>query len=498
MVLFFKHMAVRLWTALFFGAVTALVLLPSLAGAIGPAWMIVPGVVLFAAAFWLTGVVFAALGRHRLARLIGEAAVWERAGMDREARQALERAETTVDSFFFSPLSRRKPSARLLAQVARFQLAFDVPESASDTAVGAYLHRFPQDRDAAVKWLDRVLAGGSVTRQTHEIASRVGAAHPDDAAIQRLLAEFYINERRCDFAALQTYRQVIETGRNLPPRLIGGIADLLLSQQRTDSLALMVYLKRFEDGDRDRRLLPGIAGCQRMLHPSPLTLPLLERAAAALAEIDASQRDMLADTFLPDMDTGDERRPLRGPRKIRTLLGPAVFTALRRIGGGLRAGSVRLERVVRWCTVMPGRVAGFLGPLVTARRTLGVAKWTALGVLVVGVGWLVVSTVSHLGSDVKPVDMPPEPVAVPVTDPFTLQVAAYLKVDDAQRFAGELKGQGLDAYWTRASGGNRTWFQVRVSHFKSKGEARAYGEELKKRRIIDDYYVANYKRPDVP
>jgi len=62
----------------------------------------------------------------------------------------------------------------------------------------------------------------------------------------------------------------------------------------------------------------------------------------------------------------------------------------------------------------------------------------------------------------------------------------------------QLKDQGLDAYWTRASGSSKTWYQVRISHFKTKAEARAVGEDLKTRQLIGDYYVANYKRPDVP
>jgi septal ring-binding cell division protein DamX len=89
-------------------------------------------------------------------------------------------------------------------------------------------------------------------------------------------------------------------------------------------------------------------------------------------------------------------------------------------------------------------------------------------------------------------------VVAPVTDPFTLQVAAYLKEDDAQRYADQLKGQGLDAYWTRASGSGKTWYQVRIAHFSTKAEARMVGEDLKTRGLIGDYYVANYKRPDVP
>ena len=494
MVQFFKHLAVRVWTALFLSALATLVLLPPFAGVFGPSWLVVPGVVLFVVAFWLIGMVFAALGRHRLERLIDEAKVWERAGMDREARQALVRAETTVDSFFFSPLSVKQPAKRLLASVARFQLAFGAPETTSDAVIEDYLRRFPRDRDAAAKWLERVLAGRAVTRKTHDIASRIGAAHPEDNGIQRLLAQFYLNERRCDFSALQTYRQVIESGDSLPPELGGGIADLFLAQQRADALALMVYLDRYEHEGRDRRLLPGIAGCVRMIHPSTLTRPLLDRAETLLANIDPPRRREMADLFLPDEDTAHGYRSRHRPSGPRKAILPSIAAAMVQTARGFRHVLNPIGFGFGWCLAAAGGAGRGLGRLLAARRTRTVIKWGVLGMFVIAVGWLIASTVSHFESEIQPTAAPPEPVAVPVTDPFTLQVAAYLKSADAQRFVDELKAHGLDAYRTRASGGNRTWYQVRVSHFKTKADARAYGEELKKRRLIDDYYVANYKQ----
>ena len=97
--------------------------------------------------------------------------------------------------------------------------------------------------------------------------------------------------------------------------------------------------------------------------------------------------------------------------------------------------------------------------------------------------------------DRQPVEVPlpvqaPQPEVSP--DPFTIQVAAYLKPDDAQRFVDQLVEKGLDAFWTKAASANRTWYQVKVSHFASKEAARAYGRDLKSKGLIDDFYVANY------
>lgn len=485
--LFFKHMAVRLWATLVIGSLAALVALPPFAGSVGPGWMVVPCLGLFAAAFWLTGMTFAAMGRRRLVRLLKEATVWDRAGMTREARQALARAADVVDSFFFSPFSRRAPAGQLLAKMARFQLAQAAPDPSSDAVIGAYLNHFPRDRVAAVKWLDGVLAGRALTRHSHDIAARIGAAHPEDGSIQRMLAQFYLAERRCDFAALQTYRHLMDAKTPPTDALLGGMADLFINQPRADSLALRVYLMRYDRGDRDNRLLTAIAACCQLVHPGPETLDLLERADAALENIAAPRRKEMATAFLPGISAEHPQRAVNQPRIGRPAFGPSAKNVLISIGklasGGTAGAADRLRSLLA---------------ALSSSRAKSMLKWAAIGLFFIGVGWLVINTALHLAANFKTAEKVPEPVVAPVTDPFTLQVAAYLKETDARRFVDQLKGQGLDAYWTRASGANKTWYQVRISHFKTKADARSVGEDLKKRQLIGDYYVANFKRPDVP
>ena len=487
MILWFKHMAVRLWSTLLIGSLAILVFFPPLAAMWGAGWMIVPALLLFVVTFWVVGMIFAALGRHRVARLINEAAVWDRAGMAREARQTLMRAEATVDSFLFSPFSRRVPAGRLLTQTAHFQLAQPNPGAATDAVIGAYLDNFPRDRDAAVKWLDRLLAGRPVTRKTHEIAAGIGTAHPDDAAIQRMLAQFYLAERRCDFAALQAYRQLVEDETALSDKLLRRLSDLFLGERRVDNLALQVYLMDHRQGNSDRHLQAAMAACCRLIHPTPLTRPLLERAEAALAGLDPARRQALAADFGEHFAEPAVMQRTARRRPVRPAVGPAVRQTL---AGVIRDGG-------RAATGLAGLFRRLMSML-ASRKSRATAKWTVVGLLGIVVGWLVVNTILHLSADFQAVKETPAPVVVPVTDPFTLQVAAYLKDSDALRFVEQLKGQGLDAYWTRATGGSKTWYQVRISHYATKAAARAVGEDLKQRRIIGDFYVANYKRPETP
>ncbi|BBO78635.1 hypothetical protein DSCW_60520 [Desulfosarcina widdelii] len=479
----FKHLTVRLWTTLTFGSIVCLVALPPLAAVLGPDWMVVPGLILFILAFWLTGAGLAALGRRRMARLLEEATVWDRAGMHREARQAFARATDTVNSFLFSPFSRKVPAERLLAKMARFQLAQAAPEASCDATVDAYLRHFPRDREAAVKWLERILGGREPSPTSHEIASRIGAAHSEDTAIQRMLARFYLAEGRCDYAALQAYQYIVKFDKSPGDDLLGPMAELFLAQSRADFLALMVYLARVDGGDRDPRLLSAIAACQQVIPPGPENLPTLEKAEAVLADLDTSRRRRLAAEFMPRIsDSGMEPSAKRASRRWKA------------VGNGLRNGMNGALRA--FCAV--GRGMRRLRAVFSTGPAKSMLKWSVMGIFVVGLGWMVVNTAVHLIADNQTEETVPQPVAAPVTDPFTLQVAAYLKEVDARRYADQLKGKDLDAYWTRASSGSKTWYQVRISHFPTKAEARSVGEDLKKRGWIGDYYVANYKRPDVP
>jgi len=81
-----------------------------------------------------------------------------------------------------------------------------------------------------------------------------------------------------------------------------------------------------------------------------------------------------------------------------------------------------------------------------------------------------------------------------VKDPYTLQVAAYLKSEYALKFVDDLKQRGFDAYWIETASGGRTWYQVRIAHFPDPQSARDFGARLKQKGIIEDFYVTNYTR----
>jgi cell division septation protein DedD len=127
---------------------------------------------------------------------------------------------------------------------------------------------------------------------------------------------------------------------------------------------------------------------------------------------------------------------------------------------------------------------------------LGAAVVAGLGAILV---WLVATAMDDYVS--RPPEAPAtaeapaaEPPPAITDDPYTLQVAAYLKQELALRRVEELKRKGLEAYWTETSSGGKVYYQVRISHFRDQQSARDFGRSLKGKGLIEDFYVTNYVR----
>lgn len=483
--LFVKHLAVRLWTSLFFGCICVLVVLPPLAGLVGPGWMIVPGLLMLVFAFWVTGLVFAAIGRRRVARLLDEATVWERVAMKREARKALDRSAATVDSFLFSPRSRKASARRLLAQTARFHMADADSMTNIDGIVHDYLENNPKDREAAIKWLEKILSHEAADRKTHNLVAKIGAANADDPALAQMVCRFYLSERRCDFTALEAYGHLVDAHPVAAGPLMDELAALFLSHSRVDRQALAVYLHIHEKGGRHSRFLPAIAACSQNIVPGPMTRPLLERAETILADMDYSQRADLSQSFLPD-ESKKAMPPSQGQKRFSMpALGPVFLEII-----------ANTKKILAWLAKGISDKWHDLWRILRSRNTRLFFKWTTMGAAIVGVGWLLFSTFSHLRPAFHAVDPSADPVTVTTTDPFTIQVAAFTTSSEAKSHVSQLKEHGLNAYWKQATGTQKTWYQVRISHFPTKAAARAAGDEMKRKGLIADYYVANFRPPD--
>ena len=478
-----RHFGARIWFSVLMGGFISLWFLPHIQDRIGIAQALFAVIAILVLVYFGFGWILTTWGLSSVNHWVHEAGACERDGMYPEAEVAFRRATAVFDSFLISPFVKQKKSPRLAARIARFYLARADKHLVSEAFLVSYLHAHPEDEEVAENWLNQIESRGGLKEEHQELAYRIGAAQPKNKTIQFALASFYLLMERTDFPALQTYRRILNRKDQVSPKFVDDLAKLFFQERRTDEWALKVYFQAFARDESRKQLLRGIAACLRWTPETERNTYLLQRARTCLEGIDDLQLKKMSSGFKPPA-------PPPAPPKQRRKIGAGVNwgnlmrNTLESAVRGIYSAGVRIiEQVKSFSRVFKQSR--------TARRVLAATVLVGLSAVV---AVLMVNTVSHLTRSDITVKQKTEPTAVAVTDPFTIQIAAYLKPDYAHRYVAQLKKQGLDAYWTEATGGKKKWYQVRVSHFPDKKSARQYGDSLKTQGVIDDYYVANYQR----
>jgi len=478
-----KHLSIRVWATIFLGGLISLWILPVFHLHIGLEWSLLPALVVMIVFYMAVGWFSNRFALSAIKRLIREATTWERVGAYRGAEEAFKKASAVLDSFLLSPLARRKESAKLAARLARFYLARTDKDYSSETFIIAYLKSHPEDEEIAENWLQQIESHGGLKADHYELAFRIGNAQPNNRIIQQLLARFYLAEGRTDFTALQMYRKVLKGEKNVAVDIIKDLASLFLRDRRSDEWALRIYLQAFRLGNERHKLLRGIAACVHWIHETKRTTHLLKQARKLLVSLDEMQLKKLRAGFYPPSVETTEKQI-----SVQLNIGIALWKMVRQIGSFL------FNFITSKTFELKGRTRDVINLIKQSRRPKLILKWTMITALAIGVIILTVNTTSHLIRTKRALYEKEKTTEIVVTDPFTLQVAAYLRAQDAERYVKYLKSKKLDAFWIKRRGKRRVWYQVRVSHFASKTSARAYGKNLKAKGIIDDFYVANYEQ----
>ena len=484
MVFTLRHLIFRTLAAALVGVPLSLLILPAFQAYIGLEWTLLPVVAILLLVFMVIGWFSNRLGTNSVQRLIGEATARERTGRLREAEKAFQKAVAVLDSVMLSPGAKKRESAYLAARLARFYLARADKNQASEAFVISYLQSHPEDEEVTENWLQQVESQGGLRKEHYELVSLIGNAQPKNMTVQRLLARFYLAAHRTDFPALQTYRHVLNGDISAATDIVNHLAVLFIKEGRADEWALRVYLQSFRHGGKKSQLLKGIAACVHWIQETGRTSRALQAARRLLESFDEASLEKMRAGFNPPHLEPIVQKVGRNMRVGRALWKLSKWT-----------GSALFRLITSACLITIGQTKALMHFIKNSRRSRLIIERSMMAVLVVGVVVLVVNTAGHLIKTEKDLVEKKELTEVVVTDPFTIQVAAYLRSEDAQRYVRYLKKLGLDAYWKKREGTKKTYYQVRVSHFADKESARAYGASLKAQGIIDDFYVANYERP---
>ncbi|MDX2042101.1 MAG: SPOR domain-containing protein [Acidobacteriota bacterium] len=89
--------------------------------------------------------------------------------------------------------------------------------------------------------------------------------------------------------------------------------------------------------------------------------------------------------------------------------------------------------------------------------------------------------------------------AVSQSGKYTIQIVAAPTQTEAEETANLLKAKGVDAYVLKSFlPGKGTFYRVRAGSFSNANEARQYGESLKQKGIVPEFFIAPFEAPKNP
>jgi len=378
-----KHTACQLWLTVLVGGVSTLWVLPLVGppGGIRHTAAVIVGILI--ASFLVVGWIMNQVGERAVQKYMGTAMELKRAGSTREAEAAFGKMVSLFDSFLMSPRLRKQYSRQALERLARFYLARVDREPESERFIVSHLRMQPEDRGAAQTWLIQAGGRGWLPEGYQELAARIGEAQPRNRRIQSLLARFYIAEERTDFAALQTYRRVIEQNDAQAYKLASRLASIFLREGRADEWAMGIYIQAAQDDTKDPELVGGIAACLHWIEETDQNKALFNAAHRLIAGEDRARLGKMRLRFNPP---GPE--PLIEAPEDKRISGAAAFAALWRGLGGFFRGCGKAARSVY------GLAEKAVHLFRTSRRFRRAVQWAAIGVVGVAAVVLVINTAS--------------------------------------------------------------------------------------------------------
>jgi len=294
---------------------------------------------------------------------------------------------------------------------------------------------------------------------------------------------------RTDYTALNTYRTVIDANKKASDLVLDELSRIFIVNGRADDHALEIYLRAWKLLKRREQLAGGLYACLRWVPKTESTKSNLIAAKMLIKKIDKEDLDVMMEGF---------KKPALNIRRVRKRKKQApkpgqMFTF---ITGPLG-----------WIRSFFSKLSGYFGSgMSTTTRSVSkikkshylkpILKWAGIVLSLALLIVFVSSTARHLFQKQTPEKTESTILKIATTDPFTIQVAAYRQEINAKKYIGQLKENGLDAYYVVVHTSSSKWYQVRISHFRTKDEARTYGLSLKKKGKIKDFYVANYKNPE--
>ncbi len=366
-----------------------------------------------------------------IAGLIKEGQAWERSGIVNRAEKNYIIALRIYDTFLLWPFSAKKTAIEITGSIAKFNL------NAPDQNLVSNKSNF---KLTALVYLKMNPADKDIAQLWLIRLRKSNIVTSFEQDILSMLAEKYYDDKILSIL----------------------IFDIFLGLEREDFIAKKLYkhiLQNPELKERYKAKIEALIGREEQTLQQQVSFVLLQK-----------------------------KKNIKKPVKNSTIqIGKKIKQIIEKSISFLKNLWVYIYSTLSFFIVSMVKICNFIKE---HEKTRFYIKAGFLLIVSAGLLFFMFNTMSHIFKS-KLVEKENIEIPLQVSKPFTIQVAAYLKPKHAQNYVDFLKKKKVDAIIKRIDGGGKTWFVVRVSEFTDKKSAAAYGQNLKKEKIIDDFFVNN-------
>lgn len=435
---------------------------------------------------WTTGGRFQVRRLLECARSAADKREYERSG------RYYRRAGKILNSSHFPPGASSPDKALFINRYADYCCGAGANHAEALTAYEEYLKLNPEDDAFARRIIPLVINSGEISDETLPLFNKLHNLVPDSDEMTDFLAEQYLIREIFNPESQEVLIGAIKSLSPLRHRSLNFLLSNMIEWDRLDPIALEIYLESFKAGLEHPKLkliLGRIADKARYEDkPGPLTEAIKEAFESLPAEEITEIENALQKQRLDRIPLTEKQISVSQFKQaeIEETLKEEIFRKPNPV-------VELLKNAIRFTTQLPAALPKAV--MLTYKGTKyalgwtfskwGVIRWIIAGALVAVVIFGLVKTVSFQRA-------PSTSSLEVVSDkPFTIQIAAFKDRTRAERAIKELNIPGLKAYIS-ATGGETVWYQIRLGHYDSLDQARKAADELKKKRIISNYFIANF------
>lgn len=441
MILWIRHISLCLWVSMVVTVPLVFLVSSRPTGVFENLSVCFLSAVFLSVVYLISTFVFHSIGVHLISNLLKAGYIWEQAGIEYRASKKYMHAIRIFDSFLICPILQRRIRFKILYALTRLYLSGNIQGPEFAKAASLYLKTNPMDEELVRIWLEKFSFQNTDTSSDQK----------DMEVLTVLIEHHHTNSRLAPF-----------------------IAKVLLTQNMTDYASVKFYRRILALPELEQELKQKI---EKILNRTDKTLRHIE--VKSKNDIYIGQNQGKDDSLNFRQDRGSNIEIVRNLSENFRLL-PKKGT------------KIIILRIWK-------KFSNIISFLIEYFSILKRGYWLLIILLFAGVVFLVIllnfdiffqsSRKLHQSSLSQGENT--TTANLPISKPYTIQVAAFLKLPHAQTHAESLKKQSIDARIINFKGGGKIWYLVRVSEFSDKESAELYGEKLKAEKLIDDFFVCN-------